>query len=136
MNLPTLALAFELFSAPSTVPPDSAKPSATLQRIATPWIGLRYQAPGPPGMQFIRMLNSEVDTAVAISEVVPKGPADLAGLKKHDLLVGFQGARVFGVVGFRNLLAKLNPGDSASFEVNRDGTRFRGTLVVGTLPEK
>lgn len=136
MILTALAVAIRLHGAPAGVPADSAKPAIPkLLRVASPWVGLRYEAPGPPGMQIVRMLSGEVDTAVAISEVVPKGPADLAGFKRHDLLVEFQGSRVFGVVGFRGILAKLKPGDTATFAIERDGNRFTGSLVVGVAPE-
>jgi Do/DeqQ family serine protease len=83
-------------------------------------------------------LNSEpakelgiTDTkGVGVAQVQPGGPADRAGLKKGDVITGFNGVEITDPNVFRNLVASTAPGSVVTLNIMRDGRamELRATL--------
>lgn len=69
---------------------------------------------------------------VFVSDVEPGGPAEAAGFREGDRIVGLEGKRItnFGEL-FRTLIFALKDGDVAAFMLERDGG-----LVVGEIDFK
>jgi hypothetical protein len=74
-----------------------------------------------------------VDTANGVQalHVAPGGPADKAGVRPGDLLVGVNGAAVGNAVQAARLLAGIGIWNSAAYSLLRDGQAFDAQLVVG-----
>jgi S1-C subfamily serine protease len=56
-----------------------------------------------------------------VSDVTPGGAADKAGLKRGDVILGYQGHPVIDTNSFRNEIASTKPGSTVTLSVMRDG---------------
>lgn len=72
---------------------------------------------------------------ILIGEVVPGGPADKAGLKQGDVIVGFAGDKVDGIPSFRLKVASSPAGKDFAIEYYRDGQRKSATIVPAPSEE-
>lgn len=55
-----------------------------------------------------------------ITNITPRGPADLAGLKPNDILISVDGIRLEGAAHALELVAETTPGTILNFEVSRN----------------
>lgn len=60
------------------------------------------------------------DDGIAITGVVPRGPADAAGLERGDLLVSVDGQAIHGLRQLYTILWTRTPGDVVGMQVLRD----------------
>lgn len=90
------------------------------------YFGMRYTAPGPPGVQAVRILQGVVDTGVAITVVAKGSPAEAAGMREGDVVLAKDGVPVVGVERFKAQLSSVAPGETVLFKVRRD----RGLLEI------
>jgi len=63
----------------------------------------------------------KANKGVVIINVVPKSPAEVAGLKPMDIIQSIDGKELVSMVGLRKLLYQYKIGDSANLGINRDG---------------
>jgi serine protease DegQ len=70
-----------------------------------------------------------------ITQVVGGGPADQAGVKPGDVLVGVNGSPVGDWGTVLNLVAVLKPGDPAKLKVQRDDADAELTVTIGRRPK-
>jgi len=101
---------------------------------------------GPPGLfrrAFAGLVLAEDPDGggVRITEVVPGGPADEAGLEKGDVITAVDGLPVFALERIvpwppfiPDVLANKNPGDQVTFTVRRDGQEQDVTVTLGARP--
>jgi Do/DeqQ family serine protease len=75
-------------------------------------------------------LGIEETKGVGVAQVLPDGPAERAGLKKGDVITGFNGVEINDPNVFRNLVASAGPGSVVTLNVLRDGRamELRATL--------
>ena len=66
---------------------------------------------------------------ILVGEVVPGGPADKAGLKQGDVIVGFGGEKVDGIPSFRLKVSSSPAGKSFEVEYYRDGQHKTAAIV-------
>jgi serine protease Do len=73
-----------------------------------------------------------------ISGVTPGGAADKAGLKRGDVIVGYQGRPVLDTNSFRNEIAATKPGTTIALQVMRDGrtSEFKATLAENAVKDE
>jgi serine protease Do len=66
-----------------------------------------------------------------VSDVTAGGAADRAGLKRGDVIVGYQGHAVIDTNTLRNEIAATRPGSTVTLSVMRDGrtSEFKATLA-------
>ena len=69
-----------------------------------------------------------------VGEVVPKGPADKAGLKEGDVVVRFDGKKVVDGRHLKLMVAETKPDSTVPVEVLRDGSRKTLEVTVKQLP--
>ncbi|MEO7135327.1 MAG: DegQ family serine endoprotease [Vicinamibacterales bacterium] len=67
-----------------------------------------------------------------VSDVSPGGAADKAGLKRGDVILGYQGRAVLDTNTFRNEIAATKPGSTVTLQVLRDG---KASDMKATLEE-
>ena len=67
---------------------------------------------------------------VGVAQVQPGAPADQAGLKRGDVITGFNGVEITDPNVFRNLVASTAPGSVVTLNILRDGRamELRATL--------
>jgi len=99
--------------------------------------------------QLADRLGIDADTGALVSEVVPNSPADDAGLQAGDDQIRFQGREVDAggdVITAVNgeevtdnadlprIVSRLNPGDTITLDVIRDGDEEQVELTLGERP--
>jgi serine protease DegQ len=96
------------------------------------WVGIGVQDLTPELSETLKL--PKVDGAL-ITEVVNGSPADKAGIKPGDLLVGVEGKAVTDYASTLNLISALKPGTSATLKVMREKNTLELKLAVGTRPK-
>lgn len=69
-------------------------------------------------------LDLPVKSGVYISKVMRDSAADEAGLKKEDILISFNGEKLFDVDDLYDMIDDSDPGDEVKFELYRDGKKM------------
>jgi serine protease Do len=70
-----------------------------------------------------------------ITEVTPGGPADRAGIKVGDVIVGFEGQAVDDSNALRNDVAQAAPGAEAKIDLVRNGRKMQVTARLVERPK-
>jgi serine protease Do len=71
-----------------------------------------------------------------VMEVFPGDPADIAGIKPKDIIVGINGSAVESSRDLTGLIANIGVGDSVKVEVIRDGKEKTFTVKIGKRKEE
>jgi putative serine protease PepD len=80
-------------------------------------------------------LDPPVEQGVLIQEIVPDGPADVAGMEPGDIVVEFDGEEVASSEGLVAAIRAHRPGDRVALVVVRgDGERVELTVELGVNP--
>ena len=95
------------------------------------WIGVEAREITPEMGESFRMGTT---TGVLIEGVLRGGPAERAGLKPGDILVGIDGKPVKDPNSMLNLVAALVPGKPASIRLRRDNKDVDVQVAVGKRP--
>jgi serine protease Do len=72
-------------------------------------------------------------SGVGVAQVQPGSAAEQAGLKKGDVITGFNGAEVSEPNVFRNLVASTAPGTDVTLTIRRDGREQQVRARLGEL---
>ena len=135
------------------VPADTVRRSIDQLResgkVSYPYIGVSTMPLYP---QLAEHLGLDVDSGALVTEVVPGGPADRAGLRGGQTLTEFQGDGqiprggdvILSVDGepltatsdLPDLVSTKEPGDEVSLEVLRDGERRTVTVELAERPSR
>ncbi len=75
-----------------------------------------------------------VDSGVLVAEVVPRGPADFAGLSKGDIIVALDDASVRSVEELQGLVQKRKIDDRVRLQVVRGRRKLVAELVLQKTP--
>jgi len=70
---------------------------------------------------------------VGVAQVLPGGPAERAGLKKGDVITGFNGGEIKDPNVFRNLVASTAPGSAVTLNVLRGGREMQASATLDEL---
>ena len=95
------------------------------------WIGVEVQDITPELAESFRLPNSD---GALISGVVRGGPADAAGVKPGDILVGVGGKKIEDPETMLNLVANLHPGQSTAFKLRRGQGEVDVSIKIGKRP--
>jgi Do/DeqQ family serine protease len=96
------------------------------------WIGVEVQELNPSQAESFKLGSSR---GALIAGVLRGGPADKAGVKPGDILLEVQGKPVADPAGMLNLIAALEPGQSAKMKLKRQGQDVDATVTVGRRPK-
>ncbi len=115
---------------------------------AYPWMGISLMT---LSADMAEALKLSVDSGVMVVEVVPRGPADRAGIRGGtsraqignnivvvggDIIVKMNGKKVSDADTVIRDIRKFRPGDRIQFDVVRwDGSRKNITLILGEQPK-
>jgi serine protease Do len=93
------------------------------------WLGVHIQT---MSHELARAFGLESSRGVVVSHVQGGSPADKAGLKPEDVVVGFEGKDIDNAVELSTLVAGTSPGTHVQLDVVRDGKK---KSIVVTLAE-
>jgi S1-C subfamily serine protease len=71
---------------------------------------------------------------VRLTMVQPGGPADRAGFRDGDIVLRFDGLRVYTQEDLREAIGSKRPGDSVAVVYLRDGREHTGRAILGARP--
>ena len=94
-------------------------------RVTRRWIGISGIDVSPP---LARRYGLQTETGFLVAEVIPRSPADFAGLRNGDVVVAAAGGDVRHTKDLLLAISKVEMGGTIRLEVNRMGTR--GSLDV------
>jgi len=94
-------------------------------RVNRRWIGISGIDVTP---QLARRYNLQTDSGFLVAEVVPRSPADYAGIRNGDVVVGAAGADVKHTKDLLLAISKVEAGGSIRLDVDRLGRK--GALDV------
>jgi S1-C subfamily serine protease len=127
------------------IPIDIAKPimeqALAGQKLARPWIGIRYEAltlqiadqaklPVSAGA-WLQPASASGSTSPA---VVPGSPAEKAGLKEGDIITAVNGVKITATSPLDDILTQYTPGTTVALDVLRNGASITLSLTLGTRP--
>ena len=96
------------------------------------WVGIGVQDLTPELAETLKL--SKVNGAL-ITEVVNASPADKAGIKPGDVLVGVEDKAVTDYASTLNLISALKPGTVATLKVTREKNEMAVKVSVGKRPK-
>ena len=98
--------------------------------LLRPWLGLKGQS---VTYDIAKAKGLERPVGVLITEVYDGGPADLAGLKRGDMVITIDGHEIFDDAGLKFFAAVFAPGEQTVLRIFRDG-RERNVKIRLALP--
>jgi len=101
-------------------------------RVVRAWLGVSVQNMTP---QLAKSFGLAQPRGVVIADVVRDGPADRAGLRRGDVIVGYQGRAILETQHFPAVVAETPVGTKVEVKVLRTGTERTFSVIVGELPE-
>ena len=94
-------------------------------RVSRRWIGISGIDVTP---QLARRYNLQTDSGFLVAEVVPRGPADHAGVRNGDVVIGVDEGAVRRTKDLLLAISRAKAGGSVRLQVDRMGRR--GSLDV------
>ena len=97
------------------------------------WLGVHVIPVSP---LVAAQLGLAAGTGLAVEHVVPKSPADNAGIRKHDVLKQFDDQLLVNSDQFQVLVKSKEVDDSVQFTVIREGQEKKLTATLGKMAIK
>lgn len=94
------------------------------------WLGVRIQTVTD---DIAENLDLEHAKGALIASITPEGPADKAGLKTGDVIIGFDGKDIEQMRNLPRIVADTKIGKTASISVWRQGKTIQTSVKVGQL---
>ncbi|MDH3604551.1 MAG: DegQ family serine endoprotease [Candidatus Tectomicrobia bacterium] len=120
------------FAIPSNMAKDILRQLRGAGKVTRGWLGVVIQKLSPGLMQAFKLKD---DRGALVSDVVPDSPAEKAGLKRGDIIVGFNGSLVEESQELPRLVATMTPETEVTVEVIRDGERQSLPVTLGKMKE-
>ena len=102
------------------------------ETIEHPWLGI---AGDSVTATVARQRRLPVQAGALVESVVGGSPAEAGGLRAGDVLVAVNGAAIDSMDALGEQMDRAHrPGDTATFEVVRDGKRLELPVTLGAWP--
>ena len=119
----------ESIEPPSPFPP-LADDRRLIESVMPSWMGIRYQPVQPEQRRKLELQRG----AVRITAIFPDSPAEAAGLRISDIILGQPGSPFEEAHSVREWVMLADLGHPTSLEILRDGEPDQITLVPGSYP--
>lgn len=96
-------------------------------RSKTAWMGVYTQTVDE---DLAEAFELKVDYGVIINRVVDDSPAEEAGLEKDDIIIKFDGERIWDSRELTDYIRDHNPGDKVTLTIIRDGAEQEVSLTL------
>jgi serine protease Do len=120
------------FSIPSSMAVHIANELIEYGKVERGWLGVSIENITP---EMAKSLGLTSDKGAFIADVMKGGPADLAGLKKGDVVLEYKGEKVTDESFLRNKVAATTIGKEVRLVVWRDKKEMQFTVKIGNLEE-
>jgi len=119
------------FAIPVNLARDVMSSLVTDGKVTRGYLGVMIQDVTPV---LARKLELKDQKGALVGDVVPKGPADKAGIEAGDIVLEVNGKPVTDSRHLRLQIARVKPGDSVPVKVLRDGSTKKFEVTVKELP--
>jgi serine protease Do len=102
-------------------------------RVVRGWLGVQIVALTEDLARTYRRADAK---GAVITDVTDDSPAEKAGLKEGDVVVGFDGRPVNDNNDLSRYIASKAPGETVRLQVVRDGSERTINVTLGTFPEQ
>ncbi|CAB3759451.1 Do family serine endopeptidase [Paraburkholderia humisilvae] len=103
----------------------------TTGTVTRGWIGVEPQDVTP---EIAESFGLEQKTGAIVAGVLKGGPADKAGIKPGDILVGVNGQDITDTTRLLNVIAQIKPGTGAKVHLVRKNKELDLTVMIGKRP--
>jgi hypothetical protein len=121
------------FAIPSNIALHIAKTLIAQGKVERGWLGATIQ---DVTRERVKTAGMEAPKGAMVDSVVKGSPAEKAGLKKGDIVVGFEGRQVLDAGSLRNQIANSAVGATVKMNILRDGKKQDLMVRVGNLREE
>ncbi len=121
------------FAIPSSIALDVVDALMKTGKVVRGWMGIAIQEITPALAKSFK-LPEQRKSGVLISDVNEGGPSASAGLKRGDVIIGFDDKEIRNVSQLRNMVARTIVGRTAKVKVLRDGQEQIVNVKVGERP--
>ena len=101
-------------------------------KVRRGWVGIVIQEVTP---EIAESLNLPDARGALVSNIVPGGPAEEAGVIRGDVVLSFNGIDIQHSIDLPKIAAECEPGARGTLIVNRDGAQMTIHLTLGEFPE-
>ncbi|MEW6053035.1 MAG: Do family serine endopeptidase [Nitrospirota bacterium] len=106
------------FSIPSNMAKNVMESLIAHGKVVRGWLGVTIQ---PLTQELVRQFHLKDDKGVLVGDVNEESPAQKAGILRGDVIIEYDGRKVDGVVGLRNMVAGTVPEREVRIQLLRDG---------------
>ena len=100
-------------------------------KVTRGWIGVTVQSVTP---EIAQAFGLKETSGTIVANVVPGGPADVAGIKRGDVIVSFDGKEIKKVADLPLIVAETPAGKKAEIKVMRDSKELTFAVKVAEMP--
>ncbi|HYA03744.1 MAG TPA: Do family serine endopeptidase, partial [Syntrophobacteria bacterium] len=100
-------------------------------KVTRGWLGVGIQPLTP---ELAKSFALSADEGILVNQVMPKSPAEAAGLKTGDLILSVDGRPVKDPRELQRIIAETEIGKSLAFTILRDKTKQTVKVQVGEMP--
>jgi serine protease Do len=120
------------FAIPASIAVDIVDSLLKNGKVVRGWMGVAIQEVSPALAKSFKIPENQ--RGVLISDVNENGPSHAAGLKRGDVIVGFDNKDIQNVSQLRNMVARTLVGRDAKVRVLRDGKEETFTVKIAERP--
>jgi serine protease Do len=102
-------------------------------KVIRGWLGVSTQPLTPELAQTFKIKDQK---GALVSGIIANSPAEKAGLKRGDLIIGLNGKPVADPVSLRNMVASLSPGTKIELKIIREAAELSLSVTLAELSEK
>jgi serine protease Do len=121
------------FAIPINIAKEVLHDLKTKGKVVRGWLGVMIQKITPELAKSFDLKESE---GALVSDVVPKGPADDAKIKRGDVIIEFDGKKIESMEMLPRLVAATKPKSKVTVVVLRNGKKKKLSVVVGEMKEQ
>ena len=96
------------------------------------WLGVMIQKITP---ELERSFGLNSTEGALVGDVIPDGPAAKSGIKRGDVIVGFNGHKIKEMENLPKVVAATRPGDTVDVEIVRDGKKQALRVLIEVLKD-
>jgi serine protease Do len=120
------------FTIPSNMATYVARALIAHGKVERGWLGVTIRDLTP---ELAKTVRAETLKGALVVDVTKGGPAEKAGLRKDDVIIGYRGKEVADTNELRNAVAETPMGTEARITALREGKREELTAKIGSLEE-
>jgi serine protease Do len=115
------------FALPSNLALHVAKTIIAYGKVERGWLGVHIQEVAPEPTEHLGTKRGAL-----VTEVIPGGPADRAGLQKGDIITAYQNERIEDVAALRSSVSGTPVGQAVHLAILREGKEESVTVRIGS----